>query len=140
MDAYSVTLKNKEISIEDIYINVFAHSPTWINNLLKIRNKIVEPFGIKASVGEIKKEDLKVGGKAGIFRIFAIQKNELIAGEDEKHLNFRVSVLKTDGVLTISTLVQYNNWFGKVYFFIVKPFHKIIVKSMIKNAVKNNRI
>ncbi len=139
-DTFSVALQNKEMAIEDVYLNVFAHSPKWVNNLLKLRNNIVKLFGIKTNVGKMKKESLKVGKKTGIFKIYAIYKNELIAGEDEKHLDFRISVLKNEGILTISTLVQYNNWFGRLYFFIVKPFHKIIAKSMMKSAVKNNRI
>jgi len=139
-DTFAVALQNKDIAIEDVYLNVFTHSPKWVNNLLKLRNKIVKLFGIKINVGEMKKENLKVGEKTGIFKIYAIYDNELIAGEDEKHLDFRISVLKNEGILTISTLVQYNNWFGRLYFFIVKPFHKVVAKSMMKSAVKNNRI
>ncbi len=139
-DTFAVALKNKDITIEDVYLNVFAHSPRWVNNLLKLRNTIVKLFGIKTNVGEMKKESLKIGEKTGIFKIYAIYDNEIIAGEDEKHLDFRISVLKNEGILTISTLVQYNNWFGRLYFFIVKPFHKVVAKSMMKSAVDNNRI
>lgn len=139
-DTFSVQLDNTDISIEDIYLNIFSYSPKWVDNLLNLRNKIVKPFGIITVTDEIKKENLKVGKKAGIFNIYAITENEIIAGENEKHLDFRVSILKDNETLTISTLVQYNNSLGKLYFFIVKPFHKIVVKSMMKSAVKNNRI
>lgn len=139
-DTFAVALQNNDIAIENIYLNVFAHSPKWINNLLELRNKIVKPFGIKTNSEEMKKDNLKVGKKTGIFKIYAIYANEIIAGDDDKHLDFRVSVLKNEGILTISTLVQYNNWFGKLYFFIVKPFHKVVIKSILKTAVKNNRI
>ncbi len=139
-DTFAVKLNKTGISIEHIYLSVFAHSPKWVNRLLNLRNKIVKPFGIKTHSEEMKKENLKIGEKTGIFKIYAIYEHEIIAGEDEKHLDFRVSVLKNEGILTISTLVHYNNWFGKLYFFIVQPFHKIIVKSMMKNAVKNNRV
>ncbi|VAW10752.1 hypothetical protein MNBD_BACTEROID03-734 [hydrothermal vent metagenome] len=139
-DTFAVALQNKDIAIEDVYLNVFAHSPKWVNNLLQLRNKIVNFFGIKTTVGEMKKENLKVGEKTGIFKIYALYNNELIAGEDEKHLDFRISILKNEGLLTISTLVHYNNWFGRLYFFIIKPFHKMVAKSMMKSAVTNNRI
>ncbi len=139
-DAFAVKLYRTDISIENIYLNVFGHTPRWINKLLELRNKMVKPFGLKTNSEEMKKENLKVGEKAGIFKIYAIYENEIIAGEDERHLNFRVSVLRDKKMLTMSTLVQYNNWLGKLYFFIVKPFHKIVVKSMLKSAVRNNRI
>ena len=38
--------------------------------------------------------------------------------------------------LTISTTVEYNNWFGKLYFFPVRPFHKLIVPAMLKGIIK----
>jgi len=141
-DTYKIGLSNKNISIENSYISVFAHSPKWINSLLFIRNKIVGVFGLDTGKKdtEIDKDTLKVGSKTGIFKIYAIEENEIIAGEDDKHLNFRVSVLKQNDELFISTLVHYNNWFGKAYFFIVKPFHKVVAKAMLNSAVKNNRI
>jgi hypothetical protein len=83
--------------------------------------------------------NFEVGDKIGIFKIYAIQEDEIIAGEDDKHLDFRVSIhriIKKETTVSISTLVQYNNWFGKLYFFVVKPFHKIVVKSLIRKAAK----
>ncbi len=141
-DTYKVMLSKTDISIEDIYINVFAHSPKWINRLLAIRNKIVGVFGLDTykEPNKVVKENLCVGKKTGIFKIYALFENEIIAGEDDKHLNFRVSVFKEKNKAFISTLVHYNNWFGKVYFFIIKPFHKAVVKAVLKNAVKNGRV
>ncbi len=139
-DTYAVALQKPEISIESIYLNIFAYSPQWITNLLEIRNKAVKPFGLKTDSKKLIKENLKVGEKTGIFNIYAITGNEIVAGDNDAHLNYRVSVLKNDKTLTVSTLVQYNNWFGKGYFFIVKPFHKAVINSILKNAVTNNRI
>jgi len=137
-DTYKVKLINSDISIESIYINVFTHSPKWVDNLLLLRNKIVGVFGLDTNKerAEVNKENLIIGSKTGIFKIYAINENEVIAGQDDKHLNFRISVLKQNNEVFLSTLVQYNNWFGKVYFFIIKPFHKHIVKALLKNAIK----
>ncbi|MDR1961548.1 MAG: DUF2867 domain-containing protein [Gracilibacteraceae bacterium] len=63
-------------------------------------------------------------------------------------MNFRISLLKekhdeNSGVntLTITTMVTYNNIFGRLYFLLIKPFHKIIVpialKAMINDLEKN---
>ncbi len=141
-DSYKVKLSNRDISIENIYINVFAHSPKWTNVLLAIRNKIVGIFGLDTyrEPSEVVKKNLKVGLKTGIFKIYAILEKEIIAGEDDKHLNFRVSVLKQSGELFISTLVHYNNWFGKMYMTLIIPFHKRVIRAILKSAVKNNRI
>jgi len=135
-DSFSVELPDSEASIKSIYLNVFAQSPRWVTKLLVLRNKIVKPFGLKVTAEALTSESIKIGGKAGIFDIYAITENEIIAGDNDVHLNYRVSVLKSSKTLTVSTLVQYNNWFGKLYFFIVKPFHKLVIKSMLKNLQK----
>jgi hypothetical protein len=139
-DAYSVKLSDEEMSAEEIYLNIFSHMPNWIINLMVLRDKIVALFGLKTDGETSHTKSLKIGEKAGIFMIYSIEKKEIIAGKDDMHLNFRVSVLKEDKKVIISTLVHYNNLFGKVYMTIVTPFHKLVVKAMIKNAVKGERI
>jgi hypothetical protein len=58
-------------------------------------------------------------------------------------LNFRVSLFlkqQAPGTnykeLTVSTAVEFNNWFGRLYFLPVPPFHKLIVPAMLKGIVK----
>lgn len=141
-DAYKIKLTDANMPIEEIYLNIFAYTPKWVNYLMMLRNNIVGIFGLDTGVGvgEITTKNIKVGTKAGVFRIFAITDNEIIAGEDDKHLNFRVSILKQNNEVIISTLVHYNNSFGKAYMSIIMPFHKMVVKAMLKNALKNKRL
>ena len=134
-DAYKMKLNDTSLSAEEIYIRIFSHVPSWVINLMKIRDKIVSLFGIKMSDDVGHKKVLIVGEKAGIFLIHHIKEEEIIAGEDNMHLDFRVSVLKQDDDVTISTLVHYNNLLGKVYMSIISPFHKMAVKAIMKNAL-----
>ena len=138
-DEFSVNIENNNLSIQEVYIKLFSSAPKGVEFLMKLRNKIVGVFGLKTEMKRNKNPNFKVGDKVGIFKIYGISENEIIAGEDDKHLDFRVSVLRKvldETTITVLTTVQYNNWFGKLYFIIVKPFHKIVVKSMIKNASK----
>lgn len=140
-DSYTTPLTNN-ISISNIYLNTFALMPKWITNLMRIRNKIVSPFGLKTTKkpSEVLLNSIKEGKKAGIFTIYKITDNEIIAGDKDKHLDFIVSVFKEDEKIVLSTLVQFNNLFGKIYMTIIIPFHKLVVKAMLKNAIKNKRI
>lgn len=142
LDAYKVKLNDPGQSVEDVYLAIFNHAPKWVSLLMGIRNKLVSLFGLDTGGNSKQKEikALKIGEKHGVFRIIDIQSNEVIAGEDDSHLDFRVSVFKLNDYLVLSTLVHYNSNFGKLYFFIVKPFHKLVVKGMMKNASKNQRI
>jgi hypothetical protein len=90
---------------------------------MKIRDVTVQPLGLKTS----KPKDV-------FFTKIAQIENELIMGENDRHLNFRVSVLvdRLSSLIYLTTVVHYNNRIGKAYFLFVKPFHRILVKSVIK--------
>ena len=136
-------MSNPEISIETIYLHIFNHTPKWIDNLLNFRNKIVSIFGLKTGLEGQKlscEKDIIVNNKIRLFIIYAVTNSEIIAGDVDKHLNFIVSVLKQENQVTVSTFVKYNNLFGRIYMNLIIPFHKLIVKSMLKNAVKNGRL
>ena len=65
--------------------------------------------------------------------------HEEILGMPDKHLDFNVSMWcgeyhEGKQELRITTVVKYNNWLGRAYFFIIRPFHGIIVKSILKHV------
>ncbi|HEY9262890.1 DUF2867 domain-containing protein [Chitinophaga sp.] len=68
---------------------------------------------------------------------------ELILGENDKHLDFRVSLYLQQQPaaqqLLCTTTVHYNNRWGKRYFFFVKPFHRLIVPVNIKSTIHQLR-
>ena len=136
-------LENK-IGIEDIVHGFAKPLPGWIDCMMSVRDKIVWLFGLKTSEKE-RRRNLQYnyrfveGEKMGFFNFYSRTDNEVILGEDDKHLNFRVSLLletlnpdtgKKRAIIT--TTVTYNNWIGPVYFFIVRPFHRMIVPMMLK--------
>ena len=80
--------------------------------------------------------DGKVGSSLGLFEVVSKSENEIVLGQDDSHLNFRVSLLLEEIAcktrLHFTTTVQYVHWTGKLYFMVVKPFHQVIVKRMLK--------
>ena len=90
------------------------------------------------------KQSYVAGDKIALFTLFSQSGDELIAGGNDRHLAFKVSVLKvvepeaTKVVLT--TIVSPHNLFGRVYLFLILPFHKVGVKTLMRNAVVAGRI
>jgi hypothetical protein len=125
-DSYSIR-NIADRSIEEMKSKLFA-LPGWISFLLTVRQKlIVEPFGLSTGKHEVP--------------ILFKNENEIVVGEDDKHLYFRISVLKKnipDAEVFLSTAVRFNNFWGKLYFTFVKPFHKQVVKSMLKGLDELN--
>lgn len=126
----------------------FTSAPNWVDKLFTLRNKIVSLFGLKTS-GNVNDRQVQLdnfkceeGEQLGLFKVFSKTEDEVILGEDDKHLNFRVSLFidkqtEKDGKnkLVISTTVKFHNTFGRIYFLPVRPFHKLIVPKMLKGII-----
>lgn len=149
IDSYSGSFidKNNTVSSKELVIAFFMAAPEWVGILFTLRNKIVSVFGLKT--GKKSKDfqsilenfEGKKGESIGLFKVFDRTENELILGEDDTHLDFRISFLleprsDIEKNITISTTVIFNNWMGRLYFMPVKPFHKVIVKKMLRNIIK----
>ncbi|GAA4276170.1 DUF2867 domain-containing protein [Aquimarina mytili] len=130
------------ITSDEVGKAFFSSSPKWIGILLMLRNKLVSIFGLKTgdSSKKIHNYRFEKGDRIGLFKVFDKNIDELLLGEDDKHLDFRVSLLlepqSQHKRLIISTTVIFNNWFGKLYFLPVKQFHKLIVRNMLKQTLK----
>jgi hypothetical protein len=150
VDSFMCVLIDREntLSSTDIGKAFFTSSPKWVDKFFKLRNYLVSMIGLKTPgnmdrQAELRKFNCEPGERLGLFKVFSKTEEEIILGEDDKHLNFRVSLFMQHDEqdaqkkhLTVSTTVKYNNLFGRLYFLPVKPFHKFIVPSMMKGMVK----
>jgi len=149
-DSYSAPLTRPDLAIADIYAAIFAHPPLTMKLLLIVRNAIVRPLGLRAPpAGQIMRPELKgryaVGEKVGLWSIFFIDENEIIAGADDRHQDFRVSVLRVHAAggaasVIVSTICTVHNLFGKIYLFFIVPYHRHGVKTLLRNAVAAGRL
>ena len=148
-DSYRVPLARPGLSIVEIFFALFGHTPRWMKALLITRNAIARWCGLEApTVAEILTPTMRasygVGDKIGPWPIYFIGEDEIVAGRNNKHLDFRVSVLKAvDGGATsvvVSTVCSVHNVFGKIYLFFIVPFHRTGVKALMSNAVTAKRL
>lgn len=98
-DSYRAPLSRGELGVGDVFIAIFAHYPQWVKVLLIVRNKLASLAGLDApTASEILhvaiKDRYAVGDKIGVWPIFSLGENEIVAGRNNKHLDFRLSVLK----------------------------------------------
>lgn len=149
-DSYQAVVQPARLPLTpaDLGKAFFAASPRWVDYLFTLRNKLVAVFGLK--VPETQRHAAQLapftgtpGEKAGLFRVFPGLANELILGENDKHLDFRVSLLLEDNadqpfgkMLTVTTTVYFHNRMGRLYFIPVKPFHRLIVPVMLKAMIR----
>lgn len=142
-DTYKIQITSNDYSVDKITTDIFK-TPKWVDNLMKLRDVIVKGFGLKTG----DKNDIiiepyySIGSKAVYFTVLDRNENEIVMAENDKHLNFRTSVMvdknTANSTVYLSTIVQFNNFFGWLYFFPVKPFHRIIIKSLLKKYAHEN--
>ncbi len=135
IDSISIDINTEDVGSKELLHAFVTTTPKWIMLLMQLRNKIVSLFGLKHTVSALK-ENYIVGDKLGFFEIYAIKEKEVVLGEDDKHLDFKVSLLMEDTTFRLSTVIVYHNTFGKLYFFVIKFFHKRIIVSMAKQIAK----
>jgi hypothetical protein len=113
----------------------FGSSPKWIEALLVLRNLLVAPFGLKTG----RTADPSAGPFIGIFPIISQRPDRVVMGLDDHHLDFRVVVEIAPSAgrtvaATATTYVRTHNFGGRLYMMVIKPFHRVIVRSMLSNA------
>ena len=148
-DSFEAPLRRDTLAMHEIYLALFAHHPRWARRLLILRGRIVALFGLRASTAadfdaiEIKSA-YAVGEKIARFTLLGQSETEIVAGGDDKHLDFRVSVQKLTGSgssrVVLSTAVSPHNLFGKAYLFVILPFHRFGVRMLLSNAVTAGRL
>jgi len=140
-DTFVCTIHTNDNSLTatELQVAFWTVKPKWIQWLFDLRNILVKPFGLKSG-GEDQElfiKSIREGGKCGMTSVPLSSPTETILCLNDKHLKAYLSVYLTDSKngkrdIYCTTLVQYHNTLGKAYFFVISPFHMIVVKRMMK--------
>jgi Protein of unknown function (DUF2867) len=148
-DSWRVTLSHPDLGMADIFFAVFGHTPLWMKAMLILRNALVRLVGLEVpTVAEIMKPEVRatyrVGDKIGPWPVYFVGEDEIIAGRDNRHMDFRLSVLRVrngDAAdVVVSTVCSVHNVLGRIYLFLIVPFHRAGVQGLLTRAVKAGRL
>jgi len=111
-----------------------ARQPRWAEALVSLRNLLVAPLGLKTSgYNPAAPRDM-----IGIFPVVSETPDRLVAGFNDRHLDFRVVVDVTPPgsfrQVTATTLVKTHNRLGRTYLAIIMPFHRLIVPALLRQV------
>ncbi len=99
--------------------------PAWARALLALRNALVRPFGLKTG------DDTDP-----IFPTCLDTEDELILGTDDRHLDFRIGLIRQEGRIYMSTWVHPHNGWGRAYLTLVMPFHILISRGAVARMAR----
>jgi hypothetical protein len=137
------------VRLDELFPGFIRATPSWIAFLMRVRNRLAGILGLKTGEEEDcpRRESFRgqKGDSRGLFEVLEKTDREAVMGKDDRHLDFRVSVhldplpgsAPYAYALTLSTTVIFHNRFGKLYFALVKPFHKMIVPAMMRSIIRN---
>lgn len=103
---------------------IITSFPGWAQALVRLRNIVTAPFGLSGTGPE-------AADKLGPFPVETETETELIAGFNDRHLDFRVSVFAKDGRVLLATWVHPHNVGGRLYLRAILPFHILIARNAV---------
>jgi hypothetical protein len=126
--------------IDNLARSALGDPAPWVRLLLGLRDALVAGFRVKTSQ-EVRRAAIADNAeRIDFFRIRARSDRELILGEDDRHLDFRLSLLlraRPDGSgdeLVATTVVRCHNALGRVYLGLIARFHRLVVISNLSRA------
>ena len=144
-DAYSIRLPDHTVADPLLLARfLFSQQPSWVARLMRVRDALVSAFGLKTANQLLASPASNRSDRVHIFRIYATGQDEVILGEDDSHLDFRLSVRYQAGGLegsraphlVVSTVVHCHNLLGRLYIALIAPFHRLVIKSGLRRAAR----
>jgi Protein of unknown function (DUF2867) len=148
-DAYRAPLQAPAPGVIDLFFGIFGHHPRWIKAALMFRNRLARFCGLRVAadsdiLAPARRASYQVGDTIGPWPIFSLSDEELIAGRNNAHLDFRLSIFRdVDGPVpsvVVSTVCIVHHWTGKAYLLLVVPFHRWGVRHIIARALRAGRL
>jgi hypothetical protein len=145
VDSYSLPLPSFAPTLDALVVQLLTDLPGWVVRMLRLRNRVVGVFGLQTGgpEGQLGHSELPLrpGGRVAFFPVVARdtddEHDEVLLAEDDKHLAFCVSGLCArdatgDLRFAFTTVVEFHNRFGRLYFLPVKPFHRLMMRALLR--------
>ncbi|HJU71482.1 MAG TPA: DUF2867 domain-containing protein [Paucimonas sp.] len=143
-DSWSIAAEDPSPSALGQFLRALLATPSWVNQLMSIRNNAVSALGLK-NLGTLSQIDqakaasaYQPGDRVGIFTLIVNTTDEVLLGDKDKHLDVVLSVHKAveeksgQMLVTVTTVVHVHNWLGRLYMLPVTPMHRIIAPTVLK--------
>ena len=123
----------------EIAARMMAEQPGWISALMRVRDLLVAPLGLKRAGDH--------GAPAG-FPLLLVEPARVVMGLDDSHLDFRLCVEKLEaggregsagpGWLTVTTVVRTKRLLGSVYLAAIMPFPRRIARTLLQGVARSH--
>src|SRR6201995_1550511 len=139
LDSYSIDLSaSEQSSMRELAARTLVNPPAWQKALIALRDAMVTPFRIKHSDTDRTSGDGLE--RVDFFPVHWEGKDEIVLGTDDRHLDFRLSLLRrhcpTGTLLIATTVVHTHNALGFTYLNAIRPFHHLVVRANLARCAQ----
>lgn len=156
LDAYTVADPQPGASALQTWLDMVARTPRWTQLLMALRNRLVRLVGLQGA-GQLNDvhppasgaspddaASYRVGDRVGIFQIRHLSATEVVMGQDDRHLDVQVSLVRQAPIggaatVVVSTVVHIHNTLGHGYMALITPFHRRIVRAMLQQLADHGQ-
>lgn len=141
-DAYAIRLPaGTDHDIEKLARSGFERQAWWIRALTRTRDAVMAPVGVKSSRAVGAAAAARGLPVIGFFPVLSKNPGELVMGAEDRHLDFRLSILLRAGAagdreLVALTVVRCHNRLGRTYLSAIAPFHRMIAPASLEQAAR----
>jgi hypothetical protein len=141
LDAFAIRLPaGANGDLEGLARAGFERPAGWIRALTWLRDAMMATVGVKSSRA-IGAAAAARGPVIGYFPLLSRSAEELVVGEDDRHLDFRVAIRFRTGAagvreLVVVTVVHCHNRLGRMYLTVIAPFHRVIARANLEQAAR----
>lgn len=150
-DWYRARLEDDDVGeVATLAWMCLTSSPGWILALMRLRDRFVRAARLDwKTIGDVDRlapdafddSTFRPGSAFAIFHVYDRSPDEIVLGIDDRHLDFRMSLLLLEerGVrwFYMGTVVRFHGRLGRIYFnaLPVKMIHRLIVPALLRNFV-----
>jgi hypothetical protein len=139
-----------DLTLREFLAGCFSYMPRWLVALFWVRGIVAKMLRLShdgnLETPQLRPEDVPMtpGESAYIFTTHIAKEEQYwVAHDTDSHLDFNLIIAKesieNSSCFYVSTLVFYNNRVGRFYYALITPFHHLIVRQMMKSAVKKGK-
>ncbi|WP_147819562.1 DUF2867 domain-containing protein [Salidesulfovibrio onnuriiensis] len=125
-------------------------APAWVKFLYKVRKVVARVMGLEHddAYGYQRFDEasfpMRPGEMAGPFEVVAAREDSFwMARAEDRHLAGYICMAVEElgqgrRKYHCTTIVCFRNWLGPVYFNLIRPFHHLIVRGMLRESVRRD--
>ncbi len=150
-DHVDVKTTQAGVTLRQFVAGAMGRQPGWVRLLFRLRMVLARLLRLRdpeiPSGPPLRPEEIPftVGGKVGFFTVAAAGEGRCIVLQAaDTHLTGYLAVIAEPlsaggNRFQVTTIVRYHHWTGPLYFNVIRPFHHIVVQSMVNAGARGPR-